>query len=258
MALECSVYSWDACWLRWHCQVAKPATSHEVSYSRCGESLQSSAFRFRACCVALVSLFKQLCNKTCTRAENACFLYYLFLFIDFWFHLSQCKPICTKARLVQDLYSSVAFQTRCGWRRYLNWICACMQPWTRCICSLSRACASICEQNHLAICTVARKVFCKIMIENFSKETFCLFRRFSYFEGFTLWSGAAFLVLPSERLLVAVWWCSLCCLSCACHLLKGTFIVHLMSIMSLPIRATPEFRGHLVLWGKERKVAHCS
>lgn len=83
LALESSVYSWDACWLRWHCQVAKPATSREVSYSRCGESLQSSAFHFRACCVALVSLFKQLCNKTCTRAENACFFYDLFLFFYF-------------------------------------------------------------------------------------------------------------------------------------------------------------------------------
>lgn len=161
----------------------------------------------------------------------------------FLFHLSQCKPICTKARQVQDLYSFVAFQTRCSWRTYLNWICACMQPLTHCICSLSRDCASICERNHLAICTMARKISCKIMMENFSKEPFCLFGCFSYFVGFTLWSGAAFLVLPSERLLAAVWWCSLCCLSCASHLLKGTFIVHLMSIMSLPIWATPYLGG---------------
>lgn len=153
----------------------------------------------------------------------------LFFFLCFFlFHLSQCKPICAKARQVQNLYLLVAFQTRWGWRRYLNWICACMQPLTHSPCSLSRVCASICEQDHLAICTKARRISCEIMMENFSKGPFCLFGRFNFFEGFMLWSSAAFLVFPSERLLVAVWWCSLCCLSCASHVWRGTVTVHLI------------------------------
>lgn len=84
LALESSVYSWGTCWLRWHCQVPKPATSHKVSYSRCGESLQSSAFHFWALCVTLMSLFKQLFDKTCTRAAKAsAFFFPLLSFISF-------------------------------------------------------------------------------------------------------------------------------------------------------------------------------
>lgn len=83
LALESSVYSWGTCWLRWHCQVPKPATSHKVSYSRCGESLQSSAFHFWALCVTLMSLFKQLFDKTCTRATNASAFFFSFAFFYF-------------------------------------------------------------------------------------------------------------------------------------------------------------------------------
>lgn len=83
LALESSVYSWGTCWLCWHCQVPKPATSHKVSYSRCGESLQSSAFHFWALCVTLMSLFKQLFDKTCTRAAKASAFFFSFAFFYF-------------------------------------------------------------------------------------------------------------------------------------------------------------------------------